>query len=141
MKNEALEKKLLDMICSKQKEVPAAECEMVTEKIWEEAAKKECPSEDGLAALPPAFCNVMKNEALEKKLLDMICSKQKEVPAAECEMVTEKIWEEAAKKECTSEVGEMVTAEPCCQGHCKDSGKEKYYSVAESMSGVKHCGE
>merc|ERR1719262_1169250 len=32
-------------------------------------------------------------------------------------------------------------AEPCCQGHCKDASKEKYYSIAKSMTGVKHCGE
>jgi len=30
---------------------------------------------------------------------------------------------------------------PCCQGHCADPTKEKYYSVAKSLFGKKHCGE
>jgi len=34
-----------------------------------------------------------------------------------------------------------VASEPCCQGACKVAGEEKYYSVAKSMSGTKHCGE
>jgi len=32
-------------------------------------------------------------------------------------------------------------AKPCCQGHCADSSKAKYYSIAKSLFGKKHCGE
>jgi len=31
--------------------------------------------------------------------------------------------------------------EACCQGACKENGKEKYWSIAASMDGTKHCGE
>merc|ERR1719199_1842205 len=31
--------------------------------------------------------------------------------------------------------------EPCCQGACKASGLEKYWSIAKSMFGTPHCGE
>jgi len=30
---------------------------------------------------------------------------------------------------------------PCCQGHCADPNKAKYYSIAKSLWGTKHCGE
>merc|ERR1711865_1176834 len=35
----------------------------------------------------------------------------------------------------------VASSEPCCQGACKVAGEEKYYSVAKSLSGTKHCGE
>lgn len=30
---------------------------------------------------------------------------------------------------------------PCCQGACKTPGEEKYWSIAASIFGTKHCGE
>lgn len=33
------------------------------------------------------------------------------------------------------------TPKPCCQGHCADSSKAKYYSIAKSLFGKAHCGE
>jgi hypothetical protein len=30
---------------------------------------------------------------------------------------------------------------PCCEGACKKTGEEKYYSIAKSLFGTKHCGE
>jgi len=35
----------------------------------------------------------------------------------------------------------MVEEEACCQGACKENGEEKYWNIAESMGGTKHCGE
>merc|ERR1719453_126880 len=96
MKNEEVEQKVVGFLCSK---VKLSECSEIAPKIWEFVAQKECSS---MEALPPQFCQVMKNQALEKKLIGMICSKQTEVPAAECEMATSKVWAIAEKKECPS---------------------------------------
>ena len=32
-------------------------------------------------------------------------------------------------------------AQPCCQGACSKAGEEKYWSIAKSLFGTKHCGE
>jgi hypothetical protein len=31
--------------------------------------------------------------------------------------------------------------EKCCEGHCTDPNKAKYYSIAKSIFGTPHCGE
>merc|ERR1719487_2784575 len=102
VENEEVEKKMVDAVCSKQKMVPAAECETVMTKVWNFLAKKECPNEM-LASIPPMVCKLVENEDIEKKVVDAACSKQKKVPAAECETVISKVWEFLAKRECTNE--------------------------------------
>ena len=37
--------------------------------------------------------------------------------------------------------GAATASEPCCQGACSVPGQEKYYSIAKSIFGAKHCGE
>jgi len=34
-----------------------------------------------------------------------------------------------------------LEAEPCCQHMCKDPAEAKYYSLAKSLLGTRHCGE
>ena len=36
---------------------------------------------------------------------------------------------------------EAAEAEPCCLGACTVAGEEKYWSIAKSLFGTKHCGE
>jgi len=52
--------------------------------------------------LPDILCKLVTNEALEKKAVNAICTAQKKVPAAECEAVLTKVWDEISKKECSS---------------------------------------
>jgi len=40
-----------------------------------------------------------------------------------------------------AEEEESATTQPCCQGACATAGQEKYYSIAKSLFGTKHCGE
>merc|ERR1711959_302120 len=35
----------------------------------------------------------------------------------------------------------FVAQQPCCQGKCQTAGQEKYWSIAKSILGTKHCGE
>ena len=32
-------------------------------------------------------------------------------------------------------------AQSCCQGNCSKAGEQKYWSIAKSLFGTKHCGE
>ena len=34
----------------------------------------------------------------------------------------------------------LSAPEPCCEGACTVAGQEKYWSIAQSVFGVKHCG-
>merc|ERR1711974_95256 len=88
--NKALETKAIDAVCTKQSKVPAAECEAVLTKVWDTVAKAECAS-NTVAALPPMVCQLVENASLEKKAVDFVCSKQKEVPSTECEAALTKI--------------------------------------------------
>jgi len=99
--NKVLETKAIDTVCTKQSEVPAAECEAMLTKVWDTVAKAECASST-VAALPPMVCQLVENASLEKKAVDFVCSQQKEVPATECEAALTKIWGFLAQKECSS---------------------------------------
>merc|ERR1711976_998377 len=110
--NAGIEKQAVDFVCSKQSEVPAAECEMALTKVWDFVAKMECSS-GKLGALPPQVCSIVGNAAIEKKALDFVCSKQTEVPAAECEMGLTKVWNFVAKMECSSGKLEALPPQVC----------------------------
>jgi len=140
VENQMLEKKVLDEICSKEHKMPTTECEAALTKLWDVISQKECPKVE-LTAIPPMVCKLAKLPELEKTAVDVICSKQHKVPAAECEEVLTKAWDDLVKKECPDKVEITSETKPCCEGHCVDSSKAKYYSVAKSMTGKKHCGE
>jgi len=140
VENQMLEKKVIDEICSKEHKMPTSECEAALTKLWDVITHKECPKVV-LTAIPPMVCKLVKLPELEKKAVDAICSKQHILPAAECEEGLTKAWDALVKKECPDKVEITSETKPCCEGHCVDSSKAKYYSVAKSMSGKKHCGE
>jgi len=89
------------------------------------------------------FCKVASLKMIEDKAAGMICAeiekKVPSVPAAKCQAFVEAGWEKLVAK-CPKEVVEVAES-PCCQGACKVAGEEKYYSVAKSLFGTKHCGE
>merc|ERR1711971_437463 len=91
---EPLESKIVDSVCS------SAECKQMLSMVWGFLEKTECKSSQ--EALPPMVCEVVENQALEKKVVGAVCSKQSEVPAAECEQMLTKIWDMVAKKECSA---------------------------------------
>ena len=41
----------------------------------------------------------------------------------------------------TAQALAVIETSPCCQGACKVPGEEKYWSLAKSWFGTKHCGE
>merc|ERR1712007_266509 len=99
VENEIVEKKVVDEVCSKQSKVSAAECETLLSKVWEAIEKKECNSNEAGSPIKPMVCKLVESKAIEQKAVDALCSKQKKVPAAECEMALAKLWEALAKKE------------------------------------------
>eukprot|EP00928_Gymnodinium_smaydae_P086400 TRINITY_DN7048_c0_g2_i1.p1 TRINITY_DN7048_c0_g2~~TRINITY_DN7048_c0_g2_i1.p1 ORF type:complete len:461 (+),score=85.16 TRINITY_DN7048_c0_g2_i1:931-2313(+) len=100
VKNKDAEKNVVDMVCSKQTRVPVAECEEALTKVWDVFAAKECAS-TAVESLPPAACGFMKNTEVETKVVDVLCSKQSRVPAAECQAALTKLWDLTVAKECT----------------------------------------
>jgi len=140
VENQIFEKKFIDEICSKEHKMPTTECEAALTKLWDVITHKECPK-DVLTAIPLMVCKLVKLPELEKKAVDAICSKQHTVPAAECEEGLTKAWDALVKTKCPDKVEITSETKPCCEDHCVDSSKAKYYSVAKSMTGKKHCGE
>jgi len=41
----------------------------------------------------------------------------------------------------SSSANVAVEVQPCCRGTCHVAGEQKYYSIAEGITGIKHCGE
>lgn len=140
VENQVLEQKAVDEICSKEHKIPTTECEAALTKLWDVITQKECPKVE-LISIPPGVCSIVKNPIVEKVLVGAICAKQHKVPATECEAALVVAWKAFAKKECPDKVEITSETKPCCEGHCVDSSKAKYYSVAKSMTGKKHCGE
>merc|ERR1711865_558589 len=145
-----IEDKAAGKICAeiekKAPSVPAAKCEAFVEAGWEKLVAK-CPKEVEVGSIPSVieglFCKVASLKFIEDKAAGKICAeiekKVPSVPAAKCEAFVEAGWEKLVAK-CPKEVVEVVDS-PCCQGSCKVAGEEKYYSVAKSLFGTKHCGE
>jgi hypothetical protein len=38
-------------------------------------------------------------------------------------------------------VASLALGEKCCEGSCVEEGLEKYYSIAQSITGKLNCGE
>jgi len=101
----------------------------------------------GVGSMPgmieEVFCKIATSKMIEDKAVSMICAKIEEkvpsVPADKCNAFVEAGWSKLTAK-CQNDLV-AVEDTPCCVGACKVAGEEKYYSVAQSIFGTKHCGE
>lgn len=76
---------VIDKMVSK---VPLEACEAALTPFLEALVEKECPiASHKLGPLPAMVCELLENNAVEKKATAAVCSKQSKAPAAECQPV------------------------------------------------------
>merc|ERR1712232_922218 len=100
--NQEIETKVVNAVCTHESKVPASDCEMVLTKMWDAFSKKECPAVQavGLPPIKPMICKLVESATIEQKVVDMMCTKQKMIPATECEEGLSKVWDMIAAREC-----------------------------------------
>merc|ERR1711953_686462 len=101
--NEELEKMIVDKVCAKQNMVPASECEEGLTKAYDFLKEKACPTNttfEALPSLPHRVCSVVKNEEVEKTIVDEVCGKQEIVSASDCEEGLRKVYDFVKEKAC-----------------------------------------
>ena len=69
------------------------------------------------------------------------CSSMTTEPELSPEWREASAWAKALVRNGDISSPDGAAAEPCCQGACSVPGQEKYYSIASSIFGAKHCGE